>query len=642
MRVDVASTARQRSVGSHGLGVQWGAMASAVVLGVAATLVTTPAVSQMVGTSVLPQPPERVVLDQNHVDVTTGALSLTFPELSIGSDDVGMQLIDYLGVGDAAWRSNFTGVLTLTMSYSQVSTSASWGNASWTFGGGGGSISGDGAALHVDVDGNYILTMRDGTVVTYSLLVPQDVTCPVDLSCYAVLFAVRTEYPNGLVITPHYRTYYVNPLTWMVRQQSVTNNAGYQIKFYYQTNDPTSTSANWTVRTSAVAINNAVEYCDPLADACTLSGNWPTVTYGSTVQGWTMTDALDRTTRITLRHAIAPGVGAVDIKTAASAVDNIQYIYELWVPIIGGSARRVTSATIGGRTWSYTYPGVPPILPPGNPISPEPYTLVVVSTDPLGNQTTYTSQRNDVPTGIGQYAPVWALMSVKDPLNRVTSFSYPCFALGLGYLNTSAYNMTLPEGNRVTRVCDERGNVISVTLVPKAGSEVGSIASSAVFSATCYTPTKICNQPTATVDGRGAQTDYTYDSSHGGVLTETRPTVPVWSGGAVASVRPQKRYSYAQYYAYVKNASGNLVQAASPIWMPTQVSECNTSASCTGGSDETIYSFEYGAVGAVNRLLPRGKVVTSGGVSLRTCYAYDVLGNKISETTPRAGLSSCP
>jgi RHS repeat-associated protein len=38
----------------------------------------------------------------------------------------------------------------------------------------------------------------------------------------------------------------------------------------------------------------------------------------------------------------------------------------------------------------------------------------------------------------------------------------------------------------------------------------------------------------------------------------------------------------------------------------------------------------------------RGKVVTAGGVSRRTCYAYDVIGNQISVTTPRAALSSCP
>lgn len=43
-----------------------------------------------------------------------------------------------------------------------------------------------------------------------------------------------------------------------------------------------------------------------------------------------------------------------------------------------------------------------------------------------------------------------------------------------------------------------------------------------------------------------------------------------------------------------------------------------------------------------NNLILRGTVVDAGGLSLRTCTSYDALGNKISETKPRAGLASCP
>jgi len=34
-------------------------------------------------------------------------------------------------------------------------------------------------------------------------------------------------------------------------------------------------------------------------------------------------------------------------------------------------------------------------------------------------------------------------------------------------------------------------------------------------------------------------------------------------------------------------------------------------------------------------------ITTAGGVSLRTCYGYDTQSNKISETSPRAGLTVC-
>jgi len=58
--------------------------------------------------------------------------------------------------------------------------------------------------------------------------------------------------------------------------------------------------------------------------------------------------------------------------------------------------------------------------------------------------------------------------------------------------------------------------------------------------------------------------------------------------------------------------------------------------------DHTTY--QYGGTGTVNTLLLRGTVVDSGtgGLNLRTCYAYDNQGNKISETSPRAGLATCP
>lgn len=126
------------------------------------------------------------------------------------------------------------------------------------------------------------------------------------------------------------------------------------------------------------------------------------------------------------------------------------------------------------------------------------------------------------------------------------------------------------------------------------------------------------------------------------MLTETFPAVPIETSQGIVNVRPQKRYGYGQFYAYVRNASGTLVQAATPVWMPTWISECRTLQSCVGAADEVLTTFEYGAPGTVNRLLLRGKVVTAGGVSVRTCYSYDQMGNQIAVTTPRAGLSTCP
>jgi len=91
---------------------------------------------------------------------------------------------------------------------------------------------------------------------------------------------------------------------------------------------------------------------------------------------------------------------------------------------------------------------------------------------------------------------------------------------------------------------------------------------------------RICNKPISTRDYNQtqpplasdplAQTDFTYDPAHGGVLTETGP--------AVNGIRPQTRHEYAQRSAWISNGSG-YVQAVPPIWVQTAISSCRTSAS---------------------------------------------------------------
>ena len=139
------------------------------------------------------------------------------------------------------------------------------------------------------------------------------------------------------------------------------------------------------------------------------------------------------------------------------------------------------------------------------------------------------------------------------------------------------------------------------------------------------------------------ETDWTY-FSFGAVKTELKP--PPASGKA----RPLKIYGYTQLYAYIKSLSGTIVPAAAPIWMLTSETECQQAV---GGSTPTcdsdasainvVTTYNYGAAGSANTLLLRSKVVDAGTgkLNLRTCYGYDTSGNKIWETSPRAGLPSC-
>ena len=68
----------------------------------------------------------------------------------------------------------------------------------------------------------------------------------------------------------------------MLRLQLVTNEFGYQLRYRYaQTNAPTlATVDDWFRFTKVVAINNAVDDCDPVQlAACTFSENWPSLDF---------------------------------------------------------------------------------------------------------------------------------------------------------------------------------------------------------------------------------------------------------------------------------------------------------------------------------------------------------------------------
>jgi YD repeat-containing protein len=94
------------------------------------------------------------------------------------------------------------------------------------------------------------------------------------------------------------------------------------------------------------------------------------------------------------------------------------------------------------------------------------------------------------------------------------------------------------------------------------------------------------------------------------------------------------------------------MHAGPAIWIQTATSTCRTSAAtgtpCATAGDEVRTEFDYGPDSGPNNLQLRGQTVTStdGGVTttLRTCYGYDSLGRRISETQPNgtASLTSCP
>ncbi|MBO9711434.1 hypothetical protein [Sphingomonas sp.] len=236
--------------------------------------------------------------------------------------------------------------------------------------------------------------------------------------------------------------------------------------------------------------------------------------------------------------------------------------------------------------------------------------------------------------------------TVTDPLGRTTTFDYcdptvsfpeyepfTCLSIGL------VQSWTDPEGIK-TEYTYSGTRRTKVRRIPKPGSSAPILEENATYPLPCDT-LKVCQQPLTVTDANGNTTTYTYDANHGGVLTEVGPTVN--------GVAPAKKYGYVQRYAWVRNSSGGYSQSSAAQWLLSEVRSCRTSAlnlaagTCAAGaSDLVVTSYDYGPDSGPNNLLLRGTVVTADGTNLRSCYGYDALGNKISETAPRAGLTVCP
>lgn len=301
-----------------------------------------------------------------------------------------------------------------------------------------------------------------------------------------------------------------------------------------------------------------------------------------------------------------------------------------------------------GQTYSYAYGGTPPTQ--NRPIS----TIIGGAyTNAMGKTVSY---RYDFPvdpgslwncTGPGcgeeppDYFQNWVYQTTSGPteiideLGRTSTANYcdPVVYCAV----TLNYTATDPEGAQSRVIQDGYGNITKVTQYPKPGSGLAPIVTEASFA---FTNIKTQHKPLWMKDGKGGQSDFAYDATHGGLLTAMKPAPA--AGGA----RPLMVRTYAQKYAYILSG-GSLVAASTPVWVPATETECQTAAGsstpvCDGGASQKVTTFEYGANGTSDNLLLRGLAVSADGQTLRTCYSYDAQGRKISETKPQANLSVCP
>ena len=468
------------------------------------------------------------------------------------------------------------------------------------------------------------------------------------------------EYPNGFRIQ-------IAAGDGVVRE--VKTNAGYQLTYIFVARPEPSdrylgvseASQPWAPQTYdtmwgssvpayVVAINNAFEFCGAqsagaftsVAAACpALTEIWPSVAYSWPVGMPRVAYLTDRTTTFEIKDALGvvtkyihkPFLGTLQsnpkpwyysrlyqVRKGGSDIPDITYDYvtkavadiSSWYPlyIAGAEAQLNKSEQNNTDTIGYAIG-----------VSGGPGTNVNGSGGKEGNLSIKSNNTN----GTFQ-VDLWdkTVNSEQRQTNRLTSI----------------YRKT--DGVTVEYGYDLRFNINEI-------KENGVVISTALYPTSCsITTRKTCNQPIWTKDAKGNQTDYEYDANSGQV---TRIRMPANSTGR----RPELRYEYqAKFAFYKRSARGAVQQADSPIYLKTKEFKCTTSnMAATGtlcvlsGINDTITTeYDYGLPGVANNLSLRGVSVTarySGSTqqTRRTCYTYDIYGNKIGETKPEAGLASC-
>lgn len=205
---------------------------------------------------------------------------------------------------------------------------------------------------------------------------------------------------------------------------------------------------------------------------------------------------------------------------------------------------------------------------------------------------------------------------------------------------TESTKYGVPIAPKIFLERDFRGNITEQKIIPVGGTLADAIVTTQQFPTDC-THYKTCNRPTRVVDPRGAATDFTYDNAHGGLLSAMGP--PAEAGGA----RPLVLATWGQRYAWELSWDGSLVQSNDPVWVKLSETRCQTTAGadpspvCDSNEPVSVTSYEYGADGTRESLFVKGVAVTADGETFRSCFTYDAMGRKLSETKPRANLASC-
>lgn len=573
-------------------------------------------------------PPEFNIADANQVNLVTGRRSISKTDLSIGSGD--MTLTHTINTFEDNFRSyngSYSGhiVSTSSIAYGGLKT-ASLGARSEIFrkiNGDYVSKSNDGGQL-IEVNATkWLWITGNGIEVTYLD----------DGSIYHNKRASNVTYPSGMEIQLHYNSRGGTNGT-EYRVQSVTSSNGLQLHYQYVSDLSSSDYFDWHRPVEITAINNAVEYCSPTAFTCALSQTWSSVQY-------TWPGAYE-----------GPEYGGDFVITQPSGIRTI-YTHSLYCKYSDGTSacasnnlrisKIVESTSSGQATSEFEYGNLFHCRGDGS-TNWDCNTLregLVTKSIKGGVEWSYSYSIPNSP-----YAPLQANSNgptnLKLMINRNTYEPYEITDYKSGNIvnlvkGSKAKSIEFPYGNSLHFLYDNNGNITQRKEVPAPNSGLTDIVSTANYENNCLN-NKTIQKAAWVKDAKGYQTDMTYHCNSGMISTITKP-------GDNKGTRSQTRYFYSQKYAYYKNSSGAIAQSSTPIWLLTSKSQCLTGAAsgngCATATDEIKTMYSYGDTSEANNLFLKGITLISNGETRRTCFSYDNYGNKISETQPKANLSSC-
>ena len=512
-----------------------------------------------------PVPPEYYTQDPRGVDLVTGAFNYATTEVVIGQPGQGGIAHGRLFLGSPSgggWRFSLMGTINATGSVYTVSV----GGESEVF-------LKSGSTYSAQSNRGFTLTQSGST---YTFTTPSGATATLSnswvgsYSPYQANVAVITSYAqaNGETLTYTYQGANVcsrfndqgecDQTRAAARLQSVGNNRGYQIHYDYVSDDPL-TGYDWLELATATGFNMTVDYCAPGADDCSFSRTWPSITYN----GYVPTTAEDQSNRTTTYTYGTGGLAGVQYPGSTSADVTVTY----------DGSQKVSGVTDASGAWSYGYVDV------GT-------TRTTTATGPLSQVITAVSDQT-----IGRASSV-------DVAGDTWTFLYDS--------QNRLERTTAPEGNYVAYAYDSRGNVDKTTYVGKSGPNPATdIVIEATYGLSCTTLRVLCHRPTTTTDARGNVTDYTWDTTHGGLLSVT---LPAPSSGVA---RPQTRYAYSSLTARYHDTATTFANGAA-IVMPVSSSACITGSSCAYSTNELKTTLAYPSASTPNNLLPVSSSIGAG------------------------------